>query len=189
MFPQLRLTASSAFALLLASCANVAVTTDYDRAVDFSKYRTYAWVREASADQRPAQSIPQAVQHAVDAGLAAKGCTLSGSPAFLVRARFAAKEQIAMHRHTDWGGAGAWPQSRQGGGGNLWPVTPHTLTDVDRFTEAMISLEFLDSETRRLLWRGEGEIVFGTAAENARSVEEAVAQLLKRFPPKRRRAN
>src|ERR1041384_3342352 len=188
MFPQLRLTAGGALAILLASCANVAVTTGYDHTADFSKYRTYSWTQEPS-DQQPAPSIQQAVQQAVDAGLRAKGYTLSGSPAFLVRARFAAKEQIAVHHHTDWGGAGTWPQSRQTVGAGLWPGTPHMLTDVDRFTEATVLLEFLDSETRRLLWRGEGEIVFGTAAENTRNVEEAVTRLLKQFPPKRHRAN
>jgi Domain of unknown function (DUF4136) len=184
MFPQIRVTGSVALAILLAGCANVSVTTDYDRAADFSKYRTYAWEPEPRAHQ----SIEKTIHRAVDAGLAAKGCTLSTRPAFLVRARFAAKEQIAVHRHTDWAGAGTWQDPRQGGY-ESWPVTPHTLTDVDRFTEGTVLLDFLDAGSRQLIWHGEGAIVFGTAAENVRGVEEAVAQLLKRFPPKPRRPN
>jgi hypothetical protein len=184
MFPQIRVTASMALAILLAGCANVSVTTDYDRAADFSKYRTYAWEPEPRADQ----SIEKTIHRAVDAGLAAKACTLSSRPAFLVRARFAAKEQIAVHRHTDWGGAGTWQHTRQAGD-EIWPVASYTLTDVDRFTEGTVLLDFLDAKSRHLIWHGEGAIVFGTAAENVRGVGEAISQLLKRFPPKPRRPN
>jgi hypothetical protein len=184
MLPQIRITAHAALAILLAGCANVSVTTNYDRTADFSKYRTYAWAPESRDDQ----AITKTIHRAVDAGLATKGCTLSNRPAFLVRARFSAKEQIAVHRHTDWGGAGTGQLSRQTGY-EIWPVAAHTLTDVDRFTEGTVLLDFLDAGSRRLIWHGEGAIVFGTAAENVRSVEEAVAQLLKRFPPKPRRPN
>src|SRR4029434_9012833 len=111
MFPQLRITGSGALAILLAGCANVSITTDYDHATDFSKYRTYAWVPESRDDQ----SIEKTIHRAVDTGLATKGCTLSNRPAFLVRARFAAKEQISVHRHTDWAGAGTWQNRHQTG--------------------------------------------------------------------------
>lgn len=183
MLPQIRITAHGALAILLGSCANVSVTTNYDRAADFSKYRTYAWVPEPHD-----QSIEKTIHRAVDVGLATKGCTPSTRPAFLVRARFAAKDQIAVHRHTDWAGAGTWQNHHQTGY-EIWPVASHTLTDVDRFTEGTVLLDFLDGESRHLIWHGEGAIVFGTAAENVRSVEEAIGQLLKRFPPKPRRAN
>jgi hypothetical protein len=182
MFPQVRITVHSALAILFASCANVSVTTNFDRAADFSKYRTYAWVPESRDDE----SIEKTIQPAVDAGLAAKGYPPSTHPAFLVRARFAAKEQISVHRHTDWAGAGNWQHARQVG---HEPVASQALTDVDRFTEGTVLLDFLDAESRHLIWHGEGAIVFGTAAENVRSIEEAIEQLLKRFPPKPRRPN
>jgi hypothetical protein len=184
MFPRIPVTVRVAFAILLAGCANVSITTNYDRATDFSKYRSYAWEPKPRGDQ----SIQETIHRAVDAALAAKGCTTSARPAFVVHARFAAKEQIAVHRHTNWAGAGTWQHARQAGY-EIWPVTPHTMTDVDRFTEGTVLLDFLDAESRRLIWHGEGAIVFGTSAENIRNVEEAVARLLKRFPPKPRRAN
>ena len=185
MFSPLQTISAGALVALLSSCANVSLTIDYDRAADFSKYRSYGWAPALAAGQQRAPSIQDRIHRAVDAGLTAKGFTLSTGPAFIVSARYTTNQQIAVHRHTDWAGAGVGAGKYNG----IAAIPAHLMTDVDQFTEGTVSLDFIDAETHRLIWRGEGAIVVGTSAENARNAEEAVARLLARFPPKRRRAN
>jgi len=57
--------------LLLATAAIAGVTTDYDRSVNFSQYKTYSWERV----QTPDPLWVDRIQQAVDSQLAAKGWT------------------------------------------------------------------------------------------------------------------
>lgn len=83
--------AIGAFWLLALSCAPMGVQTDYDPAVSFAGFRTYAWLDSAEISDELAEVSPfleRRLQRAVDRALTAKGYTevADPQPDFLVTA-------------------------------------------------------------------------------------------------------
>ena len=58
------------------------VAIDYDKAVDFSKYRTYAW---RSGQPAPNPLVDKRILNAIDGQLAAKGWTKTDSSPSAIR--------------------------------------------------------------------------------------------------------
>jgi hypothetical protein len=171
-------------ALLLAGCSTVTVKTDYDHSTKFGQYHTYTL---ASATQGLALSPTgeAALRDSLRANLAARGITEApvGTTADLEIVRHVfTKDQISMEQYSTWGYSygGRWP-ARSGYYG-MWTGAPMTYTDVRQYTEGTLVLDFVDTKTHQLVFRGTGTGAVGSTQANAKSIEKAVKKILKDFP-------
>jgi hypothetical protein len=114
--------------------------------------------------------------------LAAKGLTESKGNGDLdvVRHVFVQQKTEVTH-YTDWGyGYNQWPY-RYGYYG-MWNGAPRTYTDVNQYNQGTMILDFVDSHTKKLVFRGTGQAVVGDAQGNAEKVREAVDKIVSDFP-------
>lgn len=139
------------------------VNVDYDKAVDFSKYKTYAW---ETGQPAPNPLVHKRILNAIDNQLAAKGRSKVESSANAIVVYYAAIEEERQ--------LNAW------GGGPRWSGT----VNVETILTGQLVVDIYDGVTKELLWRG---FVSDTASEkadkNEKKLNEAVAKLFKRFPP------
>jgi hypothetical protein len=152
---------------LLSGCSTIQVSTDWDRAADFSRYHTFRWAPTRSGDDDAAAAagslLDTHVRQAVAAELVAKGFQPqeSGTPDLLLVYRLQTRDRIDMYRHSRYWGPSSVYQDREG-----------TLT-----------LKIVDPALDRVIWEGIAEGVGARHEESAAEIGRAVSRLLAGFPP------
>jgi len=145
------------------------ITFDYDRAANFSAYKTYQWM-DAKAGRATNDLMDQNIQRSIDAQLALKG---------LQRVESGADLQISYQAAIDkekqfetWNTGPRWF-----GNGR---VTSSTI-EVGRLV-----VNIVDSATQHLVWRGSAEKTLDIKKDpekNYQNLQKAMAKLFKSYPP------
>lgn len=159
--------------LLGASIAlAVKVSTDYNKAIDFTHYRTYSWM-QVKADPLWTDRI----REAVDSQLTAKGWSRvpDGGDAS-VAAFGATREQPRIETfYNDFGGGWYW----RGFGDGM------ATTTVDYTQVGSLVVDIFDTPTKKLIWRGVATDVLSSKPDkNEKKLEKAVQEMFEHFPPK-----
>jgi len=130
----------------------------------------------AAAQEAQAQNglVDNRIRRAIASGLAAKGIMADDeNPAFLVVYHTGAEDKVSV---TDWGylyGPGPWGYNGRD-------------IDVRQYTKGTLIIDFVDAGTRELVWRGAATRTLDPNAnqeQRGRTINEAVAGLLKSWPP------
>jgi hypothetical protein len=159
------------------------VRYNYDKAADFSSFKTYRWVVIKGATQLPELADRQ-LKAAVDAELAKKGLTkIEGETADLYLGYQGAigQEKQFTSFDTGWGygpgwGYGGW----YGAGGGM------TTGQTSTIYVGQVVLDFYVPASKHLVWRGAASKTLDTNAKpekQQKNLQKAVAKLLKNFPP------
>jgi hypothetical protein len=153
-------------ALIPATASAQKVSVDYDKSVDFSTYRTYAW-RALGASPNPL--MDKRILNAIDAQLAAKGWTkVEAEPVAIViyRAGVDVRRQLNEWRSGPrWSGIGT--------------------VSVEEIHTGQLAVDIYDASTRQLLWRGlASDTMADNPEKNETRLNDAVAKLFKQFPPR-----
>ena len=157
------------------SCSPVNVSHDYDPDANFGRLKTFAWIPfPANVDIN--QLVVKRIQDAVTRELQAKGLQKSSqNPDFVIVMHGMTEDKLDV---TDWGyNTGSYYHGGYWGGRNI---------SVNEYTEGTLTLDFIDSKSKQLLWRG---VAKGTVDPNAspqkrtERINDAVAKLLEQFPP------
>ncbi len=150
------------------------VTYNYDRSADFSRYRTYTWVRMPDSSNTD-PLLDQQIRQAVEADLAQKGIVRSDSnPGLLLAYQTIVRPQQQVET---WGDTYPW-----GWGPG---VVQTTVTTVD---VGSLVLDMYDAAQHRLVWRGAATKTLHPSSDpdkNLKNLQKSVEKLLKDFPPKR----
>jgi hypothetical protein len=179
---------SVAFSVLLLIAANASaqkVRYNFLPGTDFSKYKTYRWVRVEKAEY-PSQLIDEQIKRSIDAQLSAKGFRRieTGEPDLL------AVYQAAVNRETQWNtydmggpwGWGGW-YGWGGYGGGMSTTTSSTIH------VGTLNLDFYDVAIKKQVWRGAATKTLDPPKDPAKlqsRMDKAAKRLLKNFPPKRK---
>jgi hypothetical protein len=153
------------------------VKVSSDPAIDFSKYKTYAWDKGTLANPL----IKQYIVTAVDREMTAKGLQRVESESDLIVTTLTATETDLTMTNPSWlpalnSIATGIPASSQ-----AWPVTKGTLV-----------VDISDAKTKNGIWRGAASHTLengpsGDRVRDARAVEKpinkAVQKMFRRFPP------
>ncbi|MGV3532284.1 MAG: DUF4136 domain-containing protein [Chthoniobacteraceae bacterium] len=178
-----RLTAAMAATCALVACSTVTVTTDYDRSAPFSRYKTYT-LAPAQQGQTLSPTGEAALRASLRETLATRGITeaTSGRGDLAIARHAFLAEKVSVHQYTDWGYGyqGGWPY-RYGTYG-VWAGAPITYTDVNQYTQGTLVLDFVDTRTNKLVFRGTGEAIVGDPGSNASKISEAVRKIVAKLP-------
>lgn len=170
--------------LLLTGCSSFNVTSDYDSAIDFSQYGTYAWLPRPDATDTTKGAnndglLYQRIERAVNANLSTKGLRRVGtqSDANLLITEHINVEQKLRVNTTNYGyGYGRWGYHGAG----------YTDTTVDQYDQGTLILDFIDAKTKELVWRGMAQSRLKdlkTPEERQARVRAAVDAILEKYPP------
>ena len=165
------------FIFILGSCSSVRVNSDYDKTVDFTQYKTYAFQKQGIDKAQISEFDKKRILHAIDNELTKKGMSKSESPDLLVNIFTKERERIDVDQYNAGWGYG-W-----GYGWN--PYLWGGRTFVSSTTEGTLYIDLIDAKKKELVWQGEG---VGYLTENRnekeKQINEFVAKILEQFPPK-----
>ena len=155
--------------LLLGAGSTLAqkVSVDFDRGTDFSKYKTYDWVKGTPAGN---PMMHQRIVAGIEAQLAAKGLRrVEGNPDLVVTYHTATDTQVSINTM---------------GGGPLggWRLGMGTAT-VNKIPVGQLVVDIGDVNTRRFVWRGSASGTMSSKPEkNEKSLNTALAKMFQNFP-------
>jgi hypothetical protein len=172
-----RLAIAAALVFVSAPVFAQDVKTDYDRAADFSKYKTFAvkigtsWNNQIS-EKRVTDEIAQT--------LSEKGWKqVDANPDALVLLHGATEKQKSLNTFYS-GGYGGYGYRGWGGMGGMGTAT----TTTSEYTVATLVVDIFDAKSKALLFRGAAEDEISDKAEkNIKKVDKAANKMFKDFPP------
>jgi len=146
------------------------VQTDYDHTTDFSKYKTFTWIKQPKTENPLMQ---QRIIDAVNTQLETKGLRLVSTDADLgISANTATREEQTLNSFYD--GFSGWGWHRYWG-----PVT------VETYTVGTLVVDLFDMQTKQVKWwSAASDTISDKPEKNAKKLNEAVEKMFKHFPPK-----
>lgn len=171
----------SAFILVivLTSCSSVRVNQDYDKNVDFSQYKTYAY-HKAGVDKVEISDLDKKrILRSIDEVMAAKGFTKSETPDLLINFFTKEREQVDVNQfNMGWG---------YGWGFGWSPWMWGSNTSVNRFTEGTLTIDVIDAKKKELIWQGQGEgVLTKNVDKKDEKIKEFVSKILEQYPPQKK---
>jgi Domain of unknown function (DUF4136) len=172
-------------AMLVAAGARAdKVSADYDHRVNFSKYKTFMWVREPEPKD---PFLKERIMRSVDIELRARGLRPAAEGADLaVGANFVTEEKHSWETYYSgpgWGPGWGWgwgPGWGWGyGWGDGWAETTERTYEVGTLT-----VELFDANSRKAVWQGVGtDTVSSKPQKRTKEVEKQIAKMFRKFPP------
>ncbi len=165
-------TVSTSLLLLAAGCSTVSTKYDYVKTYDFSQLHTFGWLPDRELpDVDP--SVVRRVEGRVAAELAAKGYREATDPDFLL-VLYAGTEVKSEEQAVGYAINTTGP---------LWG--PAGVVSYE-YEEGTLVIDVVDARRHELVWRGMGKSDLDpnqTQAAREGVIDEAVAAILKNFPP------
>jgi len=147
------------------------VYVDYNHAIDFSKFKTYAWGQGPNPNAIQDSILLQTAQNDVNSQLQSKGLQMvqeSQNPDIVVVMSSGLKQQTSYNA---WG-TGGW---RFGGG--MASVTPET-SDV-----GTLVVDIYDANGKQMIWRGISQDTLSTkGSKNEKEMNKAIEKMFKQYP-------
>lgn len=175
------------FGLLLFGLSGCAVT-DFDRAADFSQYKTFAWGKPEIDVENPVYDsdlINDRIRHAVETEFAKRGIVKSHSdPDFIVRYHTYTEEKKSRtggypnpysYRYYPFG---FYPFAF----GYAYPYYWMSPPQIREFTEGTLILDILDNRSNELVWRGAVSGNVDDLAGLKKQIDKGIKAIMKKYP-------
>ena len=168
---------------VLSGCSSISVSRDYDETVNFKALKTFCWKdTEQLQTGNPRidnDLIDERVRAAVNRELAAKGFRLVEQDAADFQVSYFVEYKQRIGGGTVSVGMGGGSYGRYGGAGYN--------TGISDYEEGHLTIDMIDPSDDKTFWRGVGR---RTSYETSnpkkitKIVNQSVAGILKKFPPK-----
>jgi hypothetical protein len=161
--------------LLMTSCVSVRVASDYDKAANFTEYKTFAFYKNGIDKAEINDIDKRRILRAVEAQLLAQGFTKSENPDILVSIFTKSREKINVYNN-GWGGYGyGWGWS---------PYYWNTYGHVSQSTEGSLYIDLIDASKKELVWQGVGTgYLTQNISKKEERIHEFVSKIMEKYPP------
>jgi len=162
--------------LIVASCSSVRVYSDFDKNIDFTPYKTYAFHQRGIDKVQISELDKKRILRAIDAELSKKGMTKSENPDLLINFQTKEREQLDVNQfNAGWGYGWGWGWNPYFWGGRSY---------VSTSTEGTLYIDLIDAKKKELVWEGEGVgYLTQSRTHKEEQINEFVAKILAQFPP------
>ena len=164
--------------LTLASCGSmISVNSDYDKKVDFSAYKTYAYYKTGIDKVEISDLDKRRILNAIDQQMLAKGFTKSDTPDLLINLFTKSREQVNVNQfNAGWGYGWGWGWNPYMMGGSQ--------TNVYTSTEGTLYIDFIDAKKKEMIWQGEGTgVLTKNTHKKEERINEFVSKIMSQYPP------
>lgn len=150
------------------------VSTNYDKSVDFSRFKTYFLI--AGKEQAPTPIVPALIASGLDSALQAKGWTRAEKGEGDVAVVYNVARNSTVKSDTTYSGygyVGGWGYSGLTGS-----------TSSARYTEGSLIIELFEASSKQLIWRGTASGALSDKLEkNEKKLSDSIEKMFKKFPP------
>jgi hypothetical protein len=162
---------------ILGSCSSIHVNSDFDKNVDFTKYKTYAFQKSGIDKAEISQLDKKRILRAIDMELSLKGMTKSENPDLLINIFTKEREKVSVNQfNAGWGYGWGWGWNPYMWGGQQTIATSNT--------EGTLFIDLIDAKKQELIWQGEGVgYLTQNREDKEKRINEFVAKILTQFPP------
>jgi hypothetical protein len=165
--------------LVFSACSSTSVRFDYERGVDFSKFKTFDFY-EVPTTVEVDRLVIKRIDRAITNQLTSKGLTqASNNPDLLIAVHTAVQDKVDVtnwgYGYADYYSYGYWGP-RYGGGG----------TTVTQYEEGTLIIDIVDNAEDELIWRGESSRALPsnpTVETIDKMIDDIVARTLENYPP------
>jgi len=160
------------------ACSSVSTSFDYDKAVDFSKYKTYAYTEHTQKLPEISTLDRDRALAAIDDEMTKRGYTKSDSSPDVLVDVFVKTEEEMSATATNTGAYGRWGYGYGFGGGT-------TYVDYNKYTKGTLFISLIDRSTEKIAWQGRGT---KTLNENVKpekreaNIKSAIALIFQKYP-------
>lgn len=156
--------------LFLFSCAGVQVTSDYDSKADFTRYKTFAFLKEGVDKAEVSDLDKKRILRSIEEEMVKKGYTLSEQPDVFVNffTRERERQDIYQSVGIGWGWGPIW--------GSTVQVAPTT-------TEGILFIDIINAQGKDLIWQGKGAGLLSESRNKDEQIRLFVSEILKQYPP------
>ena len=163
----------------LISCSSVKVNSDYDKKVDFTQFKTFAFYKKGIDKVEISDLDKKRILHSIDDVMTTKGFSKSETPDILVNIFTKEREQVNVNQfNSGWGYGWGYGWNPYFWGGN---------TSVNRYTEGTLYIDLIDAKKKELIWQGEGEgVLTKDTNKKDEAIKEFVTKILEQYPPKKK---
>ena len=165
----------SFFVALFSSCSSIKVYSDYDKKVDFTPYKTFAFYKAGIDKVEISDLDKRRILNSIDEVLTAKGFIKSENPDLLINFFTKEREQVDVNQfNMGWG----WGWDPWMWGGN---------TAINRYVEGTLFIDLIDAIKKELIWQGEGIGVLTKDRDKKEElIKEFVTKILQQYPPQKK---
>lgn len=164
--------------LLLVGCSSVHVNTDYDKKVDFTQYKTYAYYKTGIDKVEISDLDKKRILRSIDEVLFTKGFTKSDTPDLLININAKAERNVNVNQfYAGWGYGWGLGWNPYWGGNN-----------ISSSTDGILTIDLIDAKQKELVWQGEGTgyLTKDTDAKDE-NIKEFVTKILSQYPPEQKK--
>ena len=161
--------------LFLASCSAVRVYSDYDKNVDFSTYKTYAFYKTGIDKVEISDFDKKRILRSIDEEMSAKGLTKSETPDLLININTKTEKNIDVNQFNS-----AWGYGWGFGWNPYWGANTMVSTSI----EGILIIDLIDAKKKELVWQGEGvgNLTRDTNKKDE-NIKNFVSKILVLYPP------
>ncbi|WP_340064838.1 DUF4136 domain-containing protein [Ascidiimonas aurantiaca] len=168
-------------AMVLTSCASVRVATDFDRQVNFTEFKSFAFFKPGIDKAEISDLDKKRILRAIEAELTSKGFVKSEEPDLLVSIFTNEKERVDVWNNWGWGWGPGWGWGWGWGPGWGWGGNFSTVTTR---TEGVLYIDIINAENKELVWQGKGTGYLTDNMEKKEArIREFVREILLQYPP------
>lgn len=180
--------------ILFGSCSSLTVTSDYDKSVDFTKFKTYSyhgWAKDSDKILTPFDK--ERIESAFKAEFDSRGLEFVKEDGELVVALFIVTQEKTekVANTTNMGGYYGYGYGGYYGYGPGWgwgsPMMGTSVTTVSdyNYTVGTLVCDVFEADAKKLIWEGVGS---GTVDDNPstrdKNIPKAIAKIMSQYPVK-----
>ena len=160
---------------VFASCSTVRVASDYDKEVNFTQYKSYAFFKPGIDKAEISDLDKKRILRAIEANLVAKGFGKSETPDLLVSIFTKERERVDVYNNNFGYGWGWSP----------WYYGGYSGSNISRSTEGTLYIDLIDAKTNNLVWQGMGkaDLISSDMERKEERIKEIVMKILAEYPP------
>ncbi len=174
----IRLLIISSLMVAAFGCSTISYKYDYDPEANFTGLKTFKWMSVSVQENIHTLNVER-IKKAVNTQLETKGCTVTAdNPDFLISMHIAKEEKMDVKA---WNYAYSGRAMVRGGS-----YVGNTEIVVYQYEEGTLILDFVDPQSREVIWRGiaQGEVRnYSSPVKRYERIDGAIQKVLSNFPP------
>ena len=172
----------STLALLISCGPSLKVSTDYDKSVDFTKYKTFS-LYKSERDNAISELYHDRIINSIRNEMIKKGLREdTSSSELLVNLVTILKDRTSVSTYNNYYTYGGFYRPYYWGSGSAYGSTTY---DVYHYQDGSLIVDVIDASTNKLIWQGIGNKEIDSPSKDpGTSIPKAINSIMAGFPPR-----